>query len=331
MPWFKVDDQFDANKKVKSIPRRNRAKALGLWVQAGAWCARELTDGFVPKYMIDEFAVTLKVADELVTAGLWALADGGFQFINWDEFQPTAGEVESKRDADRRRKAQWREAKKAKSERGSEGEELNSNEVFSERNYIQDGLRKSNHNFTDRPVDNLKGDFPPNQNGTASNNEKMSQRDTYGTDSVTPMGLTESSALPDPTRPDPTYSIDRSSQPSNGDHARGDGLAESLNLDDLAAATRRARAAGFDDAAVSAGLAEFHKRPEPKGAGLLRVLIEEFGNQQKDLSTKQREREARRAAIDACPRCDNNGMRPTAAGATRCTHEVSQPPFAQGA
>lgn len=144
-------------------------------------------------------------------------------------------------------------------------------------------------------------------------------------------GRGRQSRHPDPTRPDPTYSIDRSSQPSNGDHARGDGLAESLNLDDLAAATRRARAAGFDDAAVSAGLAEFHKRPEPKGAGLLRVLIEEFGNQQKDLSTKQKAREARRAAIDACPRCDNNGMRPTAAGATRCTHEVSQPPFAKGA
>ena len=44
MPWFRVDDSFDQHPKADAAGNR----ALGLWVRAGAYCARLLTEGFVP-------------------------------------------------------------------------------------------------------------------------------------------------------------------------------------------------------------------------------------------------------------------------------------------
>ena len=116
MPWFRVDDQLDANKKVKSIPRRTRAKALGLWVQAGAWCARELTDGHVPKYMLEDFAVTPAVAQALVDAGMWEKVNDGWAFVNWGEFNPSSTDVRASRAAARKRQAEFREKKKQERE-----------------------------------------------------------------------------------------------------------------------------------------------------------------------------------------------------------------------
>ena len=123
MPWFKVDDQLDGNKKVRSIPRRNRTKAIGLWTLAGAFCARELTDGFVPDYMIPELWSTPKIADELVSVGMWERVENGYKFVHWSEFQPTSDEVKSKRQNESERKRRWREKALGQRSKAHEQEE----------------------------------------------------------------------------------------------------------------------------------------------------------------------------------------------------------------
>ena len=123
MPWFKVDDQLDGNKKVRSIPRRNRTKAIGLWTLAGAFCARELTDGFVPDYMIPELWSTPKIADELVRVGMWERVENGYKFVHWSEFQPTSDEVKSKRQNESERKRRWREKALGQRSKAHEQEE----------------------------------------------------------------------------------------------------------------------------------------------------------------------------------------------------------------
>lgn len=274
MPWFRVDDQLDANKKVKSIPRRTRAKALGLWVQAGAWCARELTDGHVPKYMLEDFAVTPAVAQALVDAGMWEKVNDGWNFVNWGEFNPSSTDVRAQRAAARKRQAEFREKKKQERE-----------------------------------------------NAETSNNGKMSQRDTPVTNSVT-NGVTNGGVTrprPDPTRPDPTL-LSTGSQPSTSSKGDADWLAGNPTLDELAAATQRARDNGISETAITEGARRFQNRTGDKGPGLLRLMIEDAWAEERSRVTDDNARAQRRATIDACNLCDDNGWVIGTNPAEKCTH-----------
>lgn len=282
MPWFRVDDQLDANKKVKSIPRRTRAKALGLWVQAGAWCARELTDGHVPKYMLEDFAVTPAVAQALVDAGMWEKVNDGWNFVNWGEFNPSSTDVRAQRAAARKRQAEFREKKKQERE-----------------------------------------------NADTSNNGKMSQRDTPVTNSVT-NGVTNGPVTqprPVPTRPDPSLSV-IGSQPTTGSRGQADWPAGD-ELDALGAATQRARDAGISETAIKAGTAEYQRRPQPKGPGLLRTLINDAWAQERTRDAQDAAKQQRLDAITNCDLCDENGMYDTGQGFARCNHQPEEdtPPW----
>lgn len=114
MVWFKVDDGLPNSKAVLRIPRRSRCQAIGLWTLAGAWCAKELTDGFVPDYVLEDLGGTPSIAALLVKAGLWEIADeGGWKFIGWGKYQPTRTAVLEERENEAERKRKWREARKA--------------------------------------------------------------------------------------------------------------------------------------------------------------------------------------------------------------------------
>ncbi|MGO3084247.1 hypothetical protein [Ancrocorticia populi] len=263
MPWFKVDDQFDANKKVKSIPRRNRAKALGLWVQAGAWSARELTDGFIPDYMIGDFAVTAKIADALVVANLWEKAENGYNFKSWSEFQPTSDEVHAKKSAEAKRKAEWRRARK-------------------------DRTRKT----------------------ITSNDEEMSQRDNPGTDAGTPAGLTQSSALPGPTRPDPTYKEKGEKESGTVPDGHRPPPPPIDSLDALA------------NAHAQTLLCDRHQGMDPTDVPPCRACeAKRKAAHAREKRAATQARHNRRALIDACPDCDENGWLLHDGVATRCTHQ----------
>lgn len=96
MAWFKVDDQLAFNAKIVAAGN----EAMGLWVRAGSWSAAQLTDGFVPNHMANAMANGMANecgADALVMAGLWHEVEGGFQFHDWEEFQPSAETEKEKR------------------------------------------------------------------------------------------------------------------------------------------------------------------------------------------------------------------------------------------
>jgi hypothetical protein len=114
MVWFKVDDSFESHPKVKSIPKTKstRIRAIGLWTLAGSWSASQLTDGFVPNYMLPELGGTHIEATWLVNAGLWLAEDDGHRFHDWDEWQPTKAKVEEERAAAKERMRVARERKK---------------------------------------------------------------------------------------------------------------------------------------------------------------------------------------------------------------------------
>lgn len=92
MPWFRVDDVLADHPKV--IMAGNAA--MGLWVRAGAWSMKHLTDGFIPDAVLSVLG-TAKEADALVRVGLWTVSAGGYTFHAWDGRQPTKDEVEDRR------------------------------------------------------------------------------------------------------------------------------------------------------------------------------------------------------------------------------------------
>lgn len=118
MAWFKVDDRLASSRKVLRMPRHRRASAIGLWTLAGAWSSHDLTDGFIPAFMIEEFGADEDLAEELVKADMWEHHtegnEAGYLFVKWGEYQPTEADVEAKREYERERKRQQRRDKGGK-------------------------------------------------------------------------------------------------------------------------------------------------------------------------------------------------------------------------
>ena len=167
------------------------------------------------------------------------------------------------------------------------------------------------------------------KNPSTSRFAEMSPRDTEGDNlGDNPGDYLGMSRAPDPSRPVPSQNRVTVSQPSNGDQGVGE-RAGGLSLDELAAATRRARQAGISDTAIKAGTQEFERRPHPKGPGLLRTLINDAATAEKATNQAEEATKARRAAIDACTLCDDNGMYYANGAAQRCTHRQprEEPPF----
>lgn len=121
MPWFPVDDTAAFHPKLVAAGNT----AIGMWARAGAWCAQQLTDGFVPDHMIGALGNTAQ-ARQLVNVGLWTREDGGYQFHEWDApgRNLTRKEIEAKRAEERERKAAYRAGKRGGSPPGRTQESL---------------------------------------------------------------------------------------------------------------------------------------------------------------------------------------------------------------
>jgi hypothetical protein len=107
VPWFRIDDNLAFHHKVVAAGN----PAIGLWTRAGALCAQQLTDGFVPDHMIPAMG-TKAQAEKLVTVGLWDRVKGGYRFHGWEERQPSKAEVEAERAAAKERMREYRAKKK---------------------------------------------------------------------------------------------------------------------------------------------------------------------------------------------------------------------------
>lgn len=110
MPHFRVDDGLDSHPKAQ----RAGDEALGMWVRAGSWAMRYLTDGFIPEWWVKQQPRGAAKAKRLVDAGLWhpAEKDGekGWQF---HEFvgagrQDSRAQIEAEREKWRQKKAAQR-------------------------------------------------------------------------------------------------------------------------------------------------------------------------------------------------------------------------------
>lgn len=108
--WFKVDDSFHSHPKVLAAS----PAALGLWVVAGSWSGANLSDGFIPDHVLPRLLPdAAPLARDLVTAGLWRRARGGYRFHDWGDFNPQRESVEQERKAARKRMRKLRNGRKS--------------------------------------------------------------------------------------------------------------------------------------------------------------------------------------------------------------------------
>lgn len=124
MVWFKVDDKLHDHPKVRRLGK-DKLAALGLWTTCGSWAADTTSDGFVPREVVRRHDPRERVAAKLVSSGLWAKSEQngeiGYQFHQWDEYQPTAASIEADREEWRKKKASQRKGKRGVSPGDNKG------------------------------------------------------------------------------------------------------------------------------------------------------------------------------------------------------------------
>jgi hypothetical protein len=104
MPWFRLDDSFDTHPKV--IAAGN--EATGLFVRCGTYCARHLTDGFIPEHVALLYG-SPELAESLVRAKLWRRVRGGWRMPDYLEYNPSHQQVDTERAAKTERQRRWRQ------------------------------------------------------------------------------------------------------------------------------------------------------------------------------------------------------------------------------
>lgn len=110
MPWVRFDDQFPIHRKVDTLSD----PAFRLHVSAIFWCARNLTDGYVPEGDLDVVAPRKmkrpdKFVAELVGRELWLPSDDGWHVNDYLQYQPSKARVQKDRDNAAQRQRKWKE------------------------------------------------------------------------------------------------------------------------------------------------------------------------------------------------------------------------------
>lgn len=97
MTWVKLDDAFADHPKVMALGR-DRMAGLGVWTAAACYCARYLTDGFVPAAVAHGFGHA-RILSRLVEVGLLDKVPDGYRLHDWLDYNPPRAKVLAERQA----------------------------------------------------------------------------------------------------------------------------------------------------------------------------------------------------------------------------------------
>lgn len=99
MGWVRLDDAFYDHEGFAAL----ELGAWGLWVWSLAWANRNLTDGKIPKAVIERMDPAGTAAGALITAGRWHDHDEHIVVHDYLDYQPSAAQVKVKRERERSR------------------------------------------------------------------------------------------------------------------------------------------------------------------------------------------------------------------------------------
>jgi hypothetical protein len=96
---FRVDDGFGTHPKTLGMTH----EAVGVWMLMGCWCARYLTDGYIPDDAVRTITGRSRVVQDLAQRNLITRLADGWQFVDWTQYQRTREQVEKDRTEARER------------------------------------------------------------------------------------------------------------------------------------------------------------------------------------------------------------------------------------
>ena len=103
---FRVDDKFVDHPKTFGLP----LAVVGLWTLGGVWCAKHLTDGYIPDSVLLHLAGRKRaLIDQLHKRALIEPLGDGWVYVDWSDYQRSRAQVEAERERARKRLAAWRE------------------------------------------------------------------------------------------------------------------------------------------------------------------------------------------------------------------------------
>lgn len=106
MTWVQIDDGMADHPKIMQLSHG----AFRLQIEGLCFANRNLTDGHVPKLAAHRHGK--RYATELVTAGVWEVADGGYAIHDYTEYQPSKADVLERRAETAERVRNWRRNKR---------------------------------------------------------------------------------------------------------------------------------------------------------------------------------------------------------------------------
>lgn len=104
MGWVRLDDGLCTHVKTFTVLDLN---SIGLWTLCLAFCAHELTDGFVPEEYIVARAPRrdpAKAVAKLIAAGWMQRVEGGYHIPQYLDYNPSRETVEATRAREREKK-----------------------------------------------------------------------------------------------------------------------------------------------------------------------------------------------------------------------------------
>jgi hypothetical protein len=88
-----MDNDWQTNPKFVGLHADHAYKAIAVYWGAIAYSSGHQLGGFVPGPALSVVWAGRAVCDQLVAAGLWEETEGGYMIHDWDDYQPTSGEI----------------------------------------------------------------------------------------------------------------------------------------------------------------------------------------------------------------------------------------------
>jgi hypothetical protein len=114
LPWVRLDTQFPSNPKFLELVAKKQQAAGFAYLCSLAYAGQHGTDGYIPEYALPFIHANKTIANQLVAAGLWHPAPGGWDINGWDEFQVSDEAARKRRE--RAQKGGIAKAEKARKE-----------------------------------------------------------------------------------------------------------------------------------------------------------------------------------------------------------------------
>lgn len=98
LPWVRLETSYPDNPKVLDLVTARRWRAITVHTFGLSWSGRAGTDGYIPAPALPLIHADKTTAAQLVDAGLWTTAPGGWVINGWADYQESTTENQARRE-----------------------------------------------------------------------------------------------------------------------------------------------------------------------------------------------------------------------------------------